>query len=79
MAKKIIKETVVEPVVEILPIKPIKTKKIKNLGIDIPPIVMEAVVINDVVTKPKRILSDAQKELMKIGRIKALEQKKLSK
>ena len=26
MAKKIIKETVVEPVVEILPIKPIKAK-----------------------------------------------------
>ena len=79
MAKKLIKETVVEPVVEILPIKPIKVKKIKKLDLDIPPVVMESVVINDVVTKPKRILSDAQKELMRLGRIKSLEAKKASK
>jgi len=79
MAKKIIKETVVEPVVEMLPIKPIKVKKIKNLGVEIPKVVMEAVEINDVIEKPKRILSDEQKEKMKLGRMKALEAKKLSK
>ena len=79
MTKKIIKETVIEPVVEILPVKPIKAKKIKNLGVDIPPVVMESIVINDVVTKPKRILSDEQKLKMKLGRIKSLEAKKTSK
>jgi len=79
MAKKIIKETVIEPVVEILPVKSIKVKKIKKLGVEIPPVVMESIVINDVVTKPKRILSDAQKELMRLGRIKSLEAKKASK
>ena len=40
MAKKLIKETVVEPIVEVVPIKPIKAKKIKKLGLDIPPVVM---------------------------------------
>ena len=79
MAKKLIKETVVEPIVEVVPIKPIKAKKIKKLGLDIPPVVMESVVINDVVTKPKRVLSPEQLEKMKMGRIKALEAKKLSK
>ena len=73
MTKKLIKETVVEPVVEILPIKQIKVKKIKNLGVEIPKVVMEAVEINDVIEKPKRILSDEQKEKMKLGRMKALE------
>jgi len=79
MAKKIIKETVIEPVVEILPVKPIKVKKIKKLGLDIPPVVMESVVINDLLIKPKRVLSPEQLEKMKMGRIKALEAKKLSK
>ena len=79
MAKKIIKETIVEPVVEILPIKPIKVKKIKKLGLDIQPVVMESVVINDLLIKPKRVLSPEQLEKMKMGRIKALEAKKLSK
>jgi len=79
MAKKLIKETVVEPIVEVVPIKPIKAKKIKNLGLDIPPVVMESVVINDVIEKPKRILSDEQKLKMKLGRMKSLEAKKLSK
>ena len=79
MAKKIIKETVIEPVVEILPVKPIKLKKIKKLGLDIPPVVMESVVINDLLIKPKRVLSPEQLEKMKMGRIKALEAKKLSK
>ena len=79
MAKKIIKETVIEPVVEILPVKPIKVKKIKNLGVEIPKVVLESIVINDVVTKPKRILSDQQKLKMKLGRMKSLEAKKTSK
>ena len=80
MAKKIIKETVIEPVVEILPVKPIKLKKIKKLGLDIPPVVMESVVINDVIVKPKRVLSPEQLEKMKLGRILAQEaRKKLSK
>ena len=79
MAKKIIKETVIEPVVEILPVKPIKAKKIKKLGVEIQPVAMESVVINDVIVKPKRILSPEQLEKMKIGRIKALEAKKISK
>jgi len=79
MAKKIIKETVVEPIVEILPIKLIKVKKIKNLGVEIPKVVSQSVVIKDIVEKPKRILSDEQIEKMKLGRIKELEAKKLSK
>jgi len=58
MAKKLIKETIVEPVVEIIPVKPIKVKNIKNLGVEIPKFLMESIVINDEVTKPKRILSD---------------------
>jgi len=78
MAKKIIKETVAETII-VETIKPIKVKKIKKLGVEIPPVVMESIVINDVVTKPKRILSDAQKELMRLGRIKSLEAKKASK
>ena len=76
MAKKIIKETVIEPVVEILPVKPIKVKKIKNLGVEIPKVVMEAVVINDLLIKPKRVLSPEQLEKMKIGRILAQEARK---
>jgi len=80
MTKKLIKETVVEPVVEILPIKQIKVKKIKNLGVEIPKVVMEAVVINDELIKPKRVLSPEQLEKMKIGRTLAQEaRKKLSK
>ena len=78
MAKKIIKETVAEPVI-VEPIKPIKVKKIKKLGLDIPPVVLEAIVINDLLIKPKRVLSPEQLEKMKMGRIKALEAKKLSK
>jgi len=75
MAKKIIKERIVELVVEILPVKQIKVKKIKKLGLDIPPVV-EAIVINDVVTKPKRVLSPEQLEKMKLGRMKSLETRK---
>ena len=78
MAKKIILPIVAEPVI-VEPIKPIKVKKIKKLGVEIPPVVMESIVINDVVTKPKRILSDEQKLKMKLGRMKALEEKKASK
>jgi len=78
MAKKIILPIVAEPVI-VEQIKPIKIKKIKKVGVEIPPVVMEAIVINDVVTKPKRILSDEQKLKMKLGRIKSLEAKKTSK
>jgi len=77
MATKIIKETIPEPIID--PVKPIKIKKIKKLGIEIPPVVMESIVINDVLIKPKRVLSDEQKLKMKLGRIKALEEKKASK
>ena len=77
MAKKIIKESIPEPIID--PVKPIKIKKIKKLGIEIPPVVMESIVINDVLIKPKRILSDEQKEKMRLGRIKSLEAKKASK
>ena len=78
MAKKI-KETIVEPVI-VETIKPIKAKKIKNLGVEIPKVIMESVVINDVIVKPKRVLSPEQLEKMKLGRILAQEaRKKLSK
>ena len=77
MAKKIIKESIPEPIID--PVKPIKIKKIKKLGIEIPLVVMESIVINDVLIKPKRILSDEQKEKMRLGRIKSLEAKKASK
>jgi len=71
MAKNIIKEPIVEPVVEILQIKQIKVKKVKKLGIDIPPLVVESVVIKDIVSKPKSVMSVEQKEKMKMGRMKA--------
>ena len=77
MAKKIIKESIPEPIID--PIKPIKVKKIKNLGVEVPKVLMESVVINDVLIKPKRILSDEQKLKMKLGRMKSLEEKKTSK
>jgi len=81
MAKKIVaKEEILiaEPIID--PIKPVKVKKIKKLGLDIPPVVMESVVINDVIVKPKRVLSPEQLEKMKLGRILAQEaRKKLSK
>jgi len=79
MAKKILSvvESISEPIID--PVKSIKVKKIKKLGVEIQPVVLEAIVINDVLIKPKRILSDEQKEKMKIGRIKALELKKASK
>ena len=78
MAKKIILPIISEPVI-VEPIKPIKVKKIKKLGVDNPPVVMESVVINDLLIKPKRVLSPEQLEKMKLGRIKTLEAKKLSK
>ena len=76
MAKKILSvvESISEPIID--PVKSIKVKKIKKLGVEIQPVVLETIVINDVLIKPKRILSDEQKEKMKIGRIKALEAKK---
>jgi len=73
MAKKLIKESIPEPIID--PIKPIKVKKIKNLGVEIPKVVMESVVIKDLPIKPKRVLSPEQLEKMKIGRIKAMETK----
>jgi len=79
MAKTIIKEPIVEPVVEILPIKQIKVKKVKKSGIDIPPLVVESVVIKHIVSKPKRVMSVEQKEKMKMGRMKALQIKNASK
>jgi hypothetical protein len=77
--KKIIKETVIEQVVEILPVKPIKVKKIKKLGVDIPAVIIEPVIIKDLHIKPKRVLSPEQLEKMRLGRIKSLEAKKASK
>ena len=79
MAKKILSvvESISEPIID--PVKSIKVKKIKKLGVEIQPVVLEAIVINDVLIKPKRILSDEQKEKMRLGRIKSLEAKKASK
>ena len=79
MAKKVLAvvESIPEPIID--PIKPIKVKKIKNLGVEVPKVLMESVVINDVLIKPKRVLSPEQLEKMKLGRIKALELKKASK
>ena len=84
MAKKIIKEPIVEPFV-VEPIKPIKIKKIKKLAVEVPAIeIIETVVIKEVeisakTGKAKRIMSEAQKEALRLGREKALEAKNAKK
>jgi len=71
---------IVDPIVD--PIKPIKIKKIKKIAIDVPPVIIEPVKeveISSKTGKPKRIMSEAQKESLRLGRIKAMEAKLLKK
>ena len=79
MAKKIVaKEEILiaEPIID--PIKPVKVKKIKKLGLVVPEIVMQAVEIKDVPIKPKRILSPEQLLKMKEGKLKAQQARQLA-
>jgi len=67
---------IVEPIVD--PIKPIKVKKIKKLAVEIPPVIIEPVKEVEIslkTGKPKRIMSEAQKESLRLGRIKAMDAK----
>jgi len=83
MAKKIaVLESVVivEPIID--PIKPIKIKKIKKLAVDVPPVIIEPVKeveLSKKTGKPKRIMSEAQKESLRLGRIKSMAAKSLKK
>jgi len=83
MAKKIaVLESIVivDPIVD--PIKPIKVKKIKKLAVEVPPVIIEPVKEVEIslkTGKPKRIMSEAQKESLRLGRILAMEAKLLKK
>jgi len=83
MAKKIaVVESIVivEPIID--PIKQIKIKKIKKLAVEVPHVIIEPVKeveISSKTGKPKRIMSEAQKEALMKGRIKAMESKSLKK
>jgi len=83
MAKKIaVLESVVivDPIID--PIKPIKVKKIKKLAIEIPPVIIEPVKEVEIslkTGKPKRIMSELQKQALMKGRILAMEAKLLKK
>jgi len=83
MAKKIaVLESVVivDPIVD--PIKPVKVKKIKKLAVEVPPVIIEPVKeveISSKTGKPKRIMSELQKQALMKGRILAMEAKLLKK
>ena len=71
---------IVEPIVD--PIKPVKVKKIKKLAVEVPPVIIEPVKEVEIslkTGKPKRILSEAQKQALMKGRILAQEAKLLKK
>jgi len=71
---------IVDPIVD--PIKPIKIKKIKKIAIDVPPVIIEPVKeveISSKTGKPKRIMSELQKQALMKGRILAMEAKLLKK
>jgi len=67
MAKKIIikEPKIVEQIIEIPPIKPIKIKK---LGVEVPPVIIEPVIVKEIeisakTGKPKRVMSGKQLQL----------------